>query len=167
MRNLVLMRHAQAEEHGTIRDFDRVLTRDGRDDAKRMGDWLIAHGYPPDTVVASPAPRAIETARIASGEMHVKSGMVRAEPEMWDATPQVILRMLGQCEPVPTVWFVGHNPGIEAVAVHLTGDADLARRGLAMGGVVAMQVPDDWRDLGARCATGWVKADPSTVPWTP
>ncbi len=164
MRGLVLLRHCAAEDHGVIRDFDRMLTRDGREDAKRMGDWLIAQGWTPDIVVTSPAPRALETARIASGETHVKRGLVRPEPELWDAAPVTILRMLGQCEPLPRVWFVGHNPGLEQVAIHLTGDKDLERRGLAKGGAVLMQLPDDWHDLGARSASAWSVADPSTIP---
>ncbi|HUR63485.1 MAG TPA: histidine phosphatase family protein, partial [Candidatus Thermoplasmatota archaeon] len=56
---VVLLRHADAvngAEAGS--DFARVLTRKGEAQARRIGRALLAHGFLPDAVAASPAPRA-------------------------------------------------------------------------------------------------------------
>lgn len=61
--DLILWRHADAEDGE--RDLERRLTKKGRDQAARVGTWLNAHLPPATSVLASPAERALETARAA------------------------------------------------------------------------------------------------------
>ena len=58
--DLILWRHAQAEDGGP--DLDRTLTRKGRKEAARMGEWLRVRLPSQFQVLSSPARRARETA---------------------------------------------------------------------------------------------------------
>lgn len=164
MRRLVILRHAQAEDGDGKRDFDRCLTAKGEAQATRMGGWLERHGIRPDHVVTSPAPRALDTARLACAELGIRLQDLRRDPQVYDASTPTLLRVLAG---VPTdatcVLLVGHNPGLEDLAVHLTGDDDLRRTGLPKGGIVVADLPDDWRDLGAKVSDNWLRTDPASV----
>lgn len=158
-RDLVLLRHATAEERAAT-DFDRPLTARGRDEAAEVGSELARRSLVPGLVVASPAPRAWSTAELVCAQLRVPPERLRREPGLYDATPRGLLRLLGALPPVARVLVVGHNPTLEEVAVHLTGDEDLQEVGLPKAGVVAMALPDDWADLGARTATAWQRFGP-------
>jgi len=62
---LYLIRHTEAVDLGTpgaARDFDRVLTPHGRDQARSLGAAFARLSLPLDAVVASPLVRAHQTA---------------------------------------------------------------------------------------------------------
>ena len=62
---LYLIRHAEAVDLGSpgaARDFDRVLTPHGRDQARALADAFVRLKLPVDAVVASPLVRAHHTA---------------------------------------------------------------------------------------------------------
>lgn len=163
MRRLVLLRHASAHDGVGKPDFDRELTERGRDEARTMGRWLLLNALQPDRVVCSPAPRALETALLACAVVAIERDELVTDPALYDCTPTTLLRRIARL-PGRCVLVVGHNPGFEQVALHLTGDEDLARVGLPPAGAVAMDLPDDWDDLGAKVATAWRRGDPATVP---
>lgn len=161
MRKLVLLRHATAEEGVGKPDFERALTDLGRAQAQTMGRWLARQALQPDTVVSSPAPRALDTAVLACRVLGIADEVVTDEA-FYDCAPTTLLRRLARLGG-KVVLVVGHNPSLEQVALHLTGDEDLAVRGLARAGVVAVDLPDDWEDLGARVAKTWTVAGPESV----
>ena len=165
MRRLVILRHAAAEDKGAgQRDFDRRLTPAGRKDAATMGRWLARQGLRPDHVVSSPAPRALETALEACAALGVPAADVVQDAGVYEASAPFLLRRVGAAPAKAScVLLVGHNPGLEQLAVHLTGDEDLMRNGLAKAGAVVAELPDDWRDLGARTASSWRVADPDRL----
>jgi phosphohistidine phosphatase len=162
MRRLVLLRHATAEDGVGKPDFDRELTAAGREEARVMGRWLGRRAVQPDAVLSSPAPRALETALLACEVIGIARDHVKTDPALYDCTPTTLLRRVAQAKG-RVVLVVGHNPSLEQVALHLTGDEDLAMRGLARAGVVVAELPDDWGDLGAKAAEGWTIADPGTA----
>lgn len=165
MRQLVILRHATAQDGVGMPDRGRELTAVGRREAARMGAWMLRQGLVPDHVLSSSAPRAAQTARLVCEAAGVPSAFVREEPRLYEAGPAAVLRLLAGVPPASKrVLLVGHNPTLEALAVHLTGDEDLARRGLPKAGVVAADLPDDWSDLGATCARTWIVADPHSLP---
>ncbi|MCS6866730.1 MAG: histidine phosphatase family protein [Gemmataceae bacterium] len=62
---LYLIRHAEAVElgaPGATRDFDRVLTAHGREQARALAEVFVKRQLPVDAVVASPLVRAHQTA---------------------------------------------------------------------------------------------------------
>ena len=63
MANLILWRHADAEEaSSTVEDIDRALTKSGRKDTAKMAQWLNEYLPPNTEILCSPARRCLETA---------------------------------------------------------------------------------------------------------
>jgi phosphohistidine phosphatase len=63
-RELLVLRHAKSAWPEGVDDHDRPLNGRGERAAGRMGRFLAAHGLRPDGAVASPARRAVDTARL-------------------------------------------------------------------------------------------------------
>ena len=122
MRRLILFRHAKTETRSQAGDdFSRRLTDRGRSEAALMGEVLSAAGYQLDLVLVSTAARAVET----------WDGMAPAFPKarverrkgLYDATPEEIAEEAEQGTTVAdTVMVVGHNPGLQELAVNLLID---------------------------------------------
>jgi phosphohistidine phosphatase len=119
MDRLILFRHGKAEpESESGEDFDRRLAARGSRESAAMGWQLADLGFRPDLVLVSPAARTRETwaavepcfpraeARFEEELYHADSGSVRQEVERAGAG-------------VGTVMVVGHNPGLQELAVQL------------------------------------------------
>jgi phosphohistidine phosphatase len=122
MKSLLLMRHAQARWKQTgLADRGRPLNKDGRRDARRMGDLLRQQDLIPEWIVCSAAMRARETAeRVAEaagyhGEiLHIEQ-LYGAEPSEYLAALRAVPAQVGRA------LLIGHNPGIEDLLELLTG----------------------------------------------
>ncbi len=119
MDRLILFRHGKAEaESSSGEDFDRRLAPRGCRESAQMGAELADLGFLPDVVLISPAARTRETwaavepcfpmarAQFEEDLYHADSGWVRREAERAGVG-------LG------TVMVVGHNPGLQELAVQL------------------------------------------------
>jgi phosphohistidine phosphatase len=119
MDRLILFRHAKAEadsESGD--DFDRPLAARGRREAKAMGEQFAGLGYAPDLVLVSPAARTRETWEIAAESL--AGGEVVFERALYNAEAREIRRLAEAAgEGRGTVVVVGHNPGLQELAVRL------------------------------------------------
>ncbi len=150
-RRLLLMRHAKAEPYGPS-DRERPLTRSGRRDAAAVGSWLAEKGLAPDHVLVSAAARTQETCvelRTAAG-FEVEPD-VRAE--LYGAEAEEILDAIAKVPPdVTSLLYVGHNPGVEAVAATLAGEGEQQAlqsllTGFPTSGVAVYEVPVPWDEL--------------------
>src|ERR1700704_5418837 len=65
-RQLWLLRHAEAEPHGTRQDAERRLTERGERQARAAGVALARMGLKFDAVLFSPKVRARQTAELAA-----------------------------------------------------------------------------------------------------
>ena len=114
--DLILWRHADAEE--VIPDDARRLTARGREQARKMADWLaerLPSGY---RVITSPAQRARETAAALTCHAVVEQAVSTL------ATPQGVLEAAGWPDGAGVVIVVGHQPTLgAAAALALTGEA--------------------------------------------
>jgi phosphohistidine phosphatase len=127
MRRLILFRHAKAEPRGPGEDdFDRPLTERGREDAAIVGKALATRGFLPDLALVSPARRTTETWINARDAL--PSAAVELAPELYNAAPDEIRRAIedasSRCD---TLVVVGHNPGLQEVAVELLIEASASR----------------------------------------
>ena len=122
MRRLILFRHAKTEARSQAGDdLSRRLTERGLSEAILMGKVLSEAGYRPDLALVSPACRATET----------WEGLARAFPHarfeirnrLYDAEAEEIAEEAG-CETAAadTVMVVGHNPGLQELAINLLID---------------------------------------------
>ena len=63
MKTIYLIRHAEAEHPENIEDFDRPLSENGHQEARKMAKHLVESGYSIDGFFTSPAKRAATTCR--------------------------------------------------------------------------------------------------------
>ena len=120
MKSLTLLRHAKSGWDDPVeRDFDRPLNPRGRRAARAVGERMKAEGLAFDQVVSSSAARAAETLE----EIEAVVGPLGAqwEPRLYLASPETLLDIVRHAaEPACRLLLVGHNPGMEALALGLT-----------------------------------------------
>ena len=109
--DLILWRHAEAEDGGP--DLERRLTPAGREQAARVGKWLLEHLPPDFELIASPAARAQQTAGALNRKI-TTSGRIAP-----GATVAAILEAAGSLQAERAVIVVGHQPDLGRAAAHL------------------------------------------------
>ena len=115
---LYLLRHADADTNAPS-DDERTLSDKGETQALRVADFCKAHALKPAAILASPLPRAQQTAA-AIGE---KFGM-DVITERWlacGAVPATVLGYLAEMNEHPAVMLVGHEPDLSRLVAHLLG----------------------------------------------
>lgn len=121
MRRLILFRHVKAAARAPGgQDIDRPLTARGERDATIMGGVLARAGLTPDLALVSPAARARQTwdgarAFFPHAEMQVRE-------RLFNAAPEEVASELEVGTGADTVVVVGHNPGLQELAVSLAAD---------------------------------------------
>jgi phosphohistidine phosphatase len=124
MKRLYLLRHAKSGwDDPVARDFDRPLNARGRKGARLVGEYLHAHHFAVDRIVASPAVRVVETLE------YMADGLgIHIDP-VWDkriylASAEALLEVAQETpDEAESVMLVGHNPGFEDLALLLVPDS--------------------------------------------
>jgi phosphohistidine phosphatase len=134
-RQLWLLRHAEAEPHGTRADAERRLTERGEQQARAAGVALQRLGASFEAVLFSPRVRARKTAELAaqawSEEQRALVGEYAPLAGGFDA--EQALAALAGLSADARVLLVGHEPDLSRVAGELTGArADVKKGGLAV-----------------------------------
>jgi phosphohistidine phosphatase len=158
-RQLVLIRHAKAGA-GAV-DRDRPLADRGIAEAPAVGRWLTRRRIAPDRVVVSPARRARQTWELAAAELGPTAEPV-SDDRVYRNTVEDLLEIIRETPAeVTTLAVVGHNPGIQDLAIALDdgrGD-DSDRRELttkyATSGVAVFDVSDSWARVGSATLTSF------------
>lgn len=122
MKILTLLRHAKSSWDDPVsRDFDRPLNKRGRKAARVIGRAMRDEGLTFDAIVASPAARVVDTLRDV-GDGYGRALEPSEDPALYLASPAVLLDRIHQVEDkVERLLVVGHNPGLEQLALLLTG----------------------------------------------
>ena len=125
MKVLYLMRHAKSSwKDPSLEDFDRPLNKRGRKAGKAMAKHFRDNGVRPALVLCSAAVRAQETlgclrdAIGADTPFEIEKGLYHAGRE------GLLERLRKVKDAVPSVMLVGHNPGMEWLAMDLAGGGD-------------------------------------------
>ncbi len=137
MASLLLLRHAKSAWPPGVEDRQRPLTRRGERACQLVGRFLGANNLLPDRVVASPAVRAAETARLvlrAAGSV-VPVGLDERlyDDEVVDVVADLVA---GGSE---RLLVVGHEPGVMAAVTMLSG----AVVALPTAALVVLDLPVD------------------------
>jgi phosphohistidine phosphatase len=130
MRRLLLLRHAKSDRSAApgAPDHDRPLNPRGQETAPRIGAYMSRHKMQPDQVLCSTAKRTRETLALVQAEFSAEPPC-RYDERLYEATPERILEALAEVEPeAGTVLVVGHNPGLQALALLLIASGDLDAR---------------------------------------
>ncbi|HEV3071669.1 MAG TPA: phosphohistidine phosphatase SixA [Solirubrobacteraceae bacterium] len=138
-RQLWLLRHADAEPHGTRADFERRLTPRGERQARLAGVALARTGVSFDAIFVSPKVRAQQTAELALQEWGEERGEERLSllrtyaPLAGGFDAAQALDALAGTDADARVLLVGHEPDLSGVLAELTGARiDLKKGGLAV-----------------------------------
>jgi len=129
VRALYLLRHAKSSwEDPALPDRERPLAPRGRRDAKRMAKHLVRLGIEPELVLCSPAVRTRETLDLVRPALGAGTE-VRLEEGLYAASSDELLERIRVVpETVASVMLIGHNPGMQRLAIVLaSGGAELER----------------------------------------
>ena len=162
MLTLSLLRHAKSNwDDAQLGDHERPLARRGTRDAPRIGAAMLDRKLVPDLILCSGAVRARATLTLVLSALEPPDGRQTNAPRividdaLYLAEPSAILTRLAQSgRDVDHILIVGHNPGLHALALEVTGAGerrDLAR--LALGfPTAALAVVDfeakSWDSIG-------------------
>ena len=113
--DLILWRHAEAEDANGKPDTDRELTRHGRKQAEGMAEHLRPLLPGECRILCSPARRTLQTVKPLEREFEESSAVGL------DATASGILRAAGWPDAMGAVLVVGHQPTLGQVAARLLG----------------------------------------------
>ena len=126
--NLILWRHAEAEDVNSQGDLARELTRRGRKQAQQMAHWLEAHLEGEWRIVVSPARRTLQTVEPLEREFEVREALAPG------TYPEKVLREAGWPDAGTNVLLVGHQPTLgEVAALLLRGLRPVGRQACALG----------------------------------
>jgi phosphohistidine phosphatase len=161
MKTLILLRHAKSSWNDSgMKDFDRPLNARGREAALRVGRNVRAEGPAFDAVIVSPAARATQTwDGFVQG--YGPAPQPRLEPEVYLASVTTLLDLVHETDDgIGRLLIIGHNPGLERLALMLSQGSEELRVRLAekfpTGALVEIELPiDHWRDAAE--ATGVVR----------
>jgi phosphohistidine phosphatase len=129
MLRLMLLRHAKSDwSTRGLHDIDRPFIAGGREGARRIGAYLAGHDLVPDAVLISPAARTRETWTLVAPAL-TKAPKPKFDGRIYEAPPQVILAAVRETPAsAKTLLVIGHNPGMQSLALALIGSGDPAGR---------------------------------------
>lgn len=159
MKTLCLMRHAKSAWPSGIPDFDRPLNSRGRNAAGRVGRFVGQTGLTPDVVLCSAALRTRETLDLAGLFWKTRPTIV-IEPDLYLASERTLIAHVRRIDNRHgTALLLGHNPGIQGLALQLAAAADqqdldrLATKYPTAGLAVFDSTVEDWSEVSPKnCA---------------
>lgn len=160
MPTLFLLRHAKSSwEDSAQDDRDRPLSPRGRRAAAALSGYIASAGIQPDLVLCSPARRTRETLeaiRPSLGDQAETS----VEEALYGASAGDLMHRLRSVGPATgSVLLVGHNPGIQELAMGLTragNHLEQLRGKFPTGALATVELPGTWEDLAG--GTGRLEA---------
>ncbi len=153
MKTLYLLRHAKSSWADTgIGDLDRPLTRRGQRAAEKIANHLRQQGVAPAIVLCSSASRARETLAVVAPafgratEHAVEKGLYAA------SAAELLSRLRRIPDRTPSVMIIGHNPGLQDLALTLAehgAQLERLREGFPTAGLAVLRIAiASWRALG-------------------
>jgi phosphohistidine phosphatase len=137
-RQLWLLRHAEAEPHGSREDSDRRLTERGEQQARAAGVAIARMGAGFEAILYSPKVRAAQTAELAAEawDEDERARMSVHPPLAGGFEAAQALDAVAGTGPDSRVLLVGHEPDLSLLAGSLTG----AKLDLKKGGVAVLRL---------------------------
>lgn len=143
-KTLLLMRHAKSDWDADYeRDHERPLNVRGVRSAKLMGRLVSGLDLQPDLVLASPARRARETARLAAESGGWRCPIVE-EPDFYGGGADSVLEIAARSDQADRLMLLGHEPAWSKIAGRLCGRAVEMKTAT----VAVIELPiSGWEDL--------------------
>jgi phosphohistidine phosphatase len=151
MKRLYLLRHAKSSwDDPTPADHDRPLAPRGRRAAKVMAKHLGRKGISPELVLCSPSTRTRQTMKRLAPGLGTNAD-VQIEPELYAAAARDLLDVLQRVpDEVKSVMLIGHNPGIQDLAMSLASagsEIPRLRSKFPTAALATLELNGTWREL--------------------
>ncbi len=155
MKTVTLFRHAKSGEkdNPALADVDRPLADRGEEAAAKMGRAMRERKLRPDLILCSPSVRTRQTLSLAQPEAWDAMPEVHFDMRVYEATAQTLLKLLRKLpDQVRHVMILGHNPSLQELAIALAPPGSPARaqfkEKLATAAVVSFNFDTErWRGL--------------------
>jgi phosphohistidine phosphatase len=161
MLKLILMRHAKSSWSDKKRDdFDRPLSKRGKEAAAMMGRALAERGLIPDRILCSPARRTRDTLKLVLNAMAIKPPISYDDQLYVFGDGTAYLNAIGRQKTSSALMLIGHNPSAQNLAQRLavTGDVSAMnriRRKFPTAAVAVIELPiDNWAELQTASGAG-------------
>jgi phosphohistidine phosphatase len=156
-KRLFLLRHAKSSwKDLSLPDHDRPLNKRGRKAAEAMRRLVRSEGISPDLIYVSSALRTMQT--LDALQPWADQPEVKIEEALYLApAPQILARLRKIPDSTRSVLLIGHNPGLQELAVLLVGGDDqmtedaLARRvaeAFPTGALAEFALERSWSRIG-------------------
>jgi phosphohistidine phosphatase len=129
VRTIILLRHGKSSwSDSTLADVDRPLAPRGERASKRIAKYMREKRIRPALVLCSPSLRTRQTLAAIDRSLG-KACTVELVPQLYLASGRELFEQLRALpESVGSVMLIGHNPGLQNLALVLaSGGADLPR----------------------------------------
>ncbi len=163
MKRVVIVRHAKSVHYGYDDDFHRDLTERGISDAEKISSQLGEMGISPDLVVASPANRTMQTAKIFCKNLNYQSAKIRQEEDIYTgiSTQEFVDFLKELPDGIQTVFLFGHNPTVYYLVYNLV---KYFNSDMPTCSTVALDFQvENWKEVSARGATVTFQLTPKSI----
>jgi phosphohistidine phosphatase len=151
-RTVILLRHAKSSwSDSTVADIDRPLAPRGERAARKLAKYIRRKTIRPALVLCSPSLRTRQTLEAVESSLG-KCCAVEVVPQLYAASEQELLeRLQALPDSVRSVMLIGHNPGLQNLALVLASrGADLPQleEKFPTGALATLVVPgESWAAL--------------------
>jgi phosphohistidine phosphatase len=156
VHTLYLLRHAKSSwDDPALADHERPLASRGRRDGKRVAEHLRREKLEPELVLCSSAARTRETLELVRPALG--DATVLVEDELYGASSDGLLARIRQVpDEVASVLVIGHNPGLEELALELASSGDELERleeKFPTGALARLELAEQWGRVAPGGAT--------------
>ncbi len=117
---LWLFRHAKSDWDTTSSDRKRPLSKRGRKNSIRMGQWMTENRLVPDRIISSPAERAFQTCEFLLQGFQGEINVPVWDDRLYLADRNTLLEVIKeQGNNIEKLMLVGHNPGLDNLLLYL------------------------------------------------
>ena len=123
VKQLLLIRHGEAQDSQGRPDAERELSAWGYQDMVRVGHYLKEQSWHPDVVFSSTAVRAMSTAQIVAEQIQYATQRIQSTSDLYEASVRTFLSIINeQSNQISHIATVGHNPTLTYLLEYLTGE---------------------------------------------
>ena len=153
VRTLLLLRHAKSSwADPSLADVDRPLAPRGEKAARAIARYLLEKRVHPELVLCSTSRRTRQTFEAIEPSLG-RDVPVEYEQELYGASSGELLARLRTVPPeIVTLLVIGHNPGMQELALLLAGRGarlDRLREKLPTAALATLEMRDGWAELTA------------------
>ena len=125
MKTLYLLRHAHTDPPTPplMRDYDRILSPKGAEEALALAETMINEKISPDLVLSSPSARTVQTTELIFETLFHKTGvktLCRFDRNLYLVPAEkILLEVQITDNAIEKLMIVGHSPGLADLAMAL------------------------------------------------